>query len=143
MNVKRQPADVFLFFRRLPAGLALMGLAFLVWLFVHGDYGITWDESVQSGYGEAVRIFFSGGQSFADFSHSPNLPENIYFYGPALDLCCAVIAHAFGADIFSVRHGVQGLLWVAMFYPVCALGRRISGRTGAWCAGFALLGMPS
>jgi hypothetical protein len=146
MSNNEQPASAHSrppFWRSLSPGWALTVLALLVWLFVHDDYGITWDESVQSSYGEAVRTYFSGGQSFAEFSHSPNLPENIFSYGPALDLCCAEIAHTLGADIFSVRHGIQGLMWVALFYPVCGLGRRLSGRIGAWCAGFALLGMPA
>lgn len=131
------------FVRRWSAGGCFTLLALLIWLAVHSDYGITWDESVQSAYGEAVREYFSGQLNYAQFTHAPGLPENIYYYAPALDLVCATIARVFGADIFSVRHGVQGLLWVAMFYPVCALGRRISGRPGAWFAGLALLGMPA
>jgi hypothetical protein len=130
------------FFRRLSAEGWLTILALLIWVMVHGDYGITWDEPVQSNYGEAVRKYIFNGQSVAEFSQS-KLPANIVYYEPALDLTCATVAHLFGADIFAVRHGVQGLLWVAMFYPVCALGRRILGGPGAWFAGFALLGMPS
>ena len=118
-------------------------LALLVWFWVHGDYGVTSDEPIQSAYGDLVRNYIFGGISYMDFCNSPTVPDNIYFYGPALDLFCATLAHAFGADIYSVRHGVQGLMWVAMFYPVCALGRRISGRMGAWFAGLSLLGMPS
>jgi len=143
MTSQPQPANSSRSFRRLSAGLVFTVLALLVWLWVHADYGITWDETVQSKYGEALRIFFSGGLSFDEFNHYPDLPENIYFYGPTLDLGCAAIAHAFGTDIYSVRHGVLGLMWVAMFYPVCALGRRVAGRPGAWFAGCALLGMPS
>ena len=133
---------ITLLFRRLPAEWWFTILALLVWAILHGDYGITWDETVQSAYGEAVRKFFFIPQSFAEFFQA-NVPKNIFFYGPALDLVCATIARISGADIFAVRHGVQGLLWVAMFFPVCALGRRISGEAGAWFAGFALLGMPS
>lgn len=131
------------FFRRLSPGGAFTILALLVWLFVHGDFGITWDEEVQSRYAEALWQVFSGGQSFAEFSHAPNLPANIYYYGPALDLACAVISHLFKADIYSVRHAAQGLYWVAMFYPVCALGRRLAGSAGGWLSGAALLGLPS
>ena len=133
---------VAVFFRRWPAGWWFTLIAALIWLAVHGDHGITWDEPVQSSYGEEVRKLIFHEQNFADFSRA-NLPKNIYYYDPALDLFCATVAHGFDADIFAVRHGVQGWLWVAMFYPVCALGRRISGRLGAWFAGLALLGMPS
>jgi hypothetical protein len=144
MNGNEQPSVLHSwtpFWRRLSPGWMFTALALLVWLLVHGDYGITWDEPEQCNYGEAVRNYFFTSQSFAEFSHS-NLPGNAYLYGPLLGLVCATISHATGADIFAVRPAVQGLLWVAMFYPVCALGRRISGRIGAWCAGFALLGMP-
>ena len=128
--------------RRLPAEWAFTVLALLVWLFVHGDYGITWDEPAQCDYGEAVRNYIFTDQSFADFKQL-NLPGNTSLYGPLLGLVCATISHVTGTDIFAVRHAIQGWLWVAMFYPVCALGRRLYGRTGAWCAGLALLGMPS
>jgi len=128
---------------RASAGWILTALALGIWFLVHGDYGMTCDESVQSAYGEAVRNYIFGHGTYADFLHTPNVPENIFFYGPALDLFCATLAHLFNADIFSIRHGVQGLLWVAMFYPVCALGRRLAGKRGAWFAGLALLGMPS
>jgi len=130
------------FCRRLPAGWSFTILALLIWLLVHGDYGITSDEPIQSAYGELVWNYLSGHENYAAFCNSPTVPDNIYFYGPAFDLFCATLAHALGADIYSVRHGVQGLMWVAMFYPACALGRRIAGRTGGWFAGLALLGMP-
>ena len=129
--------------KNLPAGLSLTLLALLIWLVVHGDFGTTSDEPVQSRYGEAVRNYLAGNVSYEVFLQTSNLPANIFFYGPALDLFCAILAHVFNADIFFVRHGVQGFFWVAMFYPVCALGRKLSGKSGAWFSGLALLGMPS
>lgn len=126
-----------------PTGLSLTLLALLIWCLVHDDFGTTSDEPVQSRYGEAVRNYLAGNVSYDGFLKTPGLPANIFFYGPTLDLFCAKLAHIFNADIFSVRHGVQGFFWVAMFYPVCALGRKISGRLGAWFSGLALLGMPS
>lgn len=128
---------------KIPAGLALTFLALVIWVFVHGDFGTTSDEPVQSRYGEAVRNYLAGNVNYDGFLQTPNLPANIFFYGPTLDLFCATLAHVFNADIFSVRHGVQGFFWVAMFYPVCALGRKISGKPGAWFSALALLGMPS
>src|ERR1700761_3542240 len=130
------------FFQRLPVEAWFTILALLIWAGIQGSFGITWDEPEQADYGEAVRKYFFSHQSFSDFCNH-GLPGNAYYYGPALSLLCAMISHAFGTDIYVVRHGVQGLLWVAMFYPVCALGRRISGLNGAWCAGLALLGIPS
>ena len=129
--------------KQISAGVAFTGLALLIWILVHGDFGATADEPVQSRYGEAVRNHLAGNVSYDEFLKTPNLPANIFFYGPTVDLVCATLAHIFHADIFSVRHGVQGLMWVAMFYPVCALGRKISGRPAAWFSGLALLGMPS
>jgi hypothetical protein len=130
------------FSRNFSAGRAITLLALLVWLVVHGDFGMTADEPVQSRYGEAVRNYIAGNVAYGEFLQGPGLPKNIFNYGPALDLFCATLAHFFRGDIFSVRHGVQGLFWVAMFYPVCALGRKIAGRTGAWFSGLALMGMP-
>lgn len=131
-----------LFYRYLSPGQTFTIIAFIIWLFIHGDYGITWDEPQNCSYGEAVRAYFFTPESFEHFSHL-NFAPNAYFYGPLLSLVCAMISHATNADIFAVRHAVQGLFWVAMFFPVCALGRRIAGKAGAWCAGLALLGMPT
>lgn len=124
-------------------GWAFTGFALLLWVLIRRDYGITWDEPVQSLYGEAVRTVLSGARSLADLSHVPGLPPDIFNYGPAFDLCCATLAHFLNADVFTVRHALQGLLWVSMFYPACALGQRIAGRTAAWCVGCALLGTPT
>jgi hypothetical protein len=131
------------FGRRLSPGWFFTAVALLLWLRVHGDFGITSDEPIQSAYGEVVWNYLAGHLSYQEFNTSPTVPDNIYYYGPALDLFCSTLAHALNADIYSVRHGVQGLMWAALFLPVCALGRRIAGRPGAWFAGLALLGMPS
>jgi ferric-dicitrate binding protein FerR (iron transport regulator) len=70
MNIKQEAGAWGRRIPRLSAGWTCVGVALVIWLLVHRDYGITWDESVQSTYGEAVRLVLTGGQSFADFSHS-------------------------------------------------------------------------
>lgn len=124
--------------RKPVAEIIMTLLALAVWFAVHGDYGITWDETVQICHGE----YFFNPQCFVEMSHSER-PANARFYEPALPLICAFVTHALHLDPYAVQHGILGLFWVAMFYPACALGRRIVGWGGAWFAGLSLLGTPA
>ena len=117
-------------------------LALVVVLMVHGDYGSTCDEPVGSIYGKAVLDYITGHTTYDELTHTPGMSANMIYYAPGVDLFCATLAQWLHADIFQLRHTVQGLIWAAMFYPVCALGRRLAGRLGAWFSGLALLGMP-
>ncbi len=115
-------------------------LAALIWLFLRGSYGISWDEPVQVAFGDAVWRYFAAG---CDYSKVANFPvANLRFYAPGVDLVVAALFNATGWDAFACRHAVTGLFWVATFWPVCSLGRRLAGSAGAWYAGLALLGMP-
>ncbi|HEU6448847.1 MAG TPA: glycosyltransferase family 39 protein [Verrucomicrobiae bacterium] len=109
---------------------------------MHNDYGATSDEPIQIAYGEEVWNYLAGHETYFAFCNSPRVPANIDYYNPALDLFCATLSHLFHADIYTVRHDVQGLLWMTMFLPVCALGRKIADKAGGWFAGLALMGMP-
>lgn len=115
-------------------------VAVVVTVFIRADYGISWDEAAQAAFAEKVRQYFMAGFDYskvADFS-----VVNVRFYSPGLDLLAATLANVTGSDIFTCRHTVTGLFWVATFWPVCRLGRRMAGGRGGWYAGMALFGMP-
>ena len=123
-------------------GILLTALSLAIWIWIHNDYGITWDETSQTAYGEALWKFLFVTHDFSSFNHS-KVPSNLFYYGPLLPLVTATFAHALHADIFVVCHAIQGLIWVAMVFPVCALGWQLAGNLGAWFSGVTLLGTPT
>ena len=64
------------------------------------DFGITWDESVQSRYGELVLSYFKSGG--ADVRCNQFL--NLKFYGPLFELTCAISYDYFPEKKFEIRH---------------------------------------
>ncbi len=107
--------------------LAAWGVVVVVgigWLVTIGDYGITWDERVQSIYGElALKYFATGGREgeVNDFL-------NLRFYGPPFEMLTALAYSVTGWDKFLVRHvfsalaGVAALAGVVMYARLWRLG---------------------
>jgi len=127
------------FNRNLPA-LAFTALALAIWALIMRDFGTGWDETVELAYGDAVREYF---RTF-DYVKLSTFPvANRKYYCPATDLICAWLARAFSQDLLTFRHPVNGLFWVATFWPICLLGTIASRRYGGWLTGVALLGMPA
>ncbi len=126
--------------RRCGAEIVLTLVALLVWWGTYRDFGVTWDETPHVLMGEAARKYLFAGAAMPELQED-TIPKS-EFYSPALDVACAVLINRTGLAPFTVRHLVQGLLWVAMFWPVGRLGRRVAGPPGAWAAGLALLGLP-
>jgi hypothetical protein len=120
--------------------LFFTAIAMLVWLFIHGDFGISWDEAVQVAFGEKVRRYFAAG---FDYSKLANFSAaNAKYYAPGTDLMVATLVYALGINPFLCLNAVSGLFWAGTFWPVCSLGRRLAGKPGGWFAGMALLGIP-
>jgi hypothetical protein len=120
--------------------LFFTAIALLVWLFIHADFGISWDEAVQVAFGEKVRKYFAAGCDYskiASFSAA-----NAKYYAPGTDLLVATLVYALRINPFLCLNAVSGLFWAGTFWPVCSLGRRLAGKAGGWFAGMALLGMP-
>lgn len=117
--------------------LALLpALAFVV--LAHDDFGINWDEPVQSTYGDLVREWFvSGG---ADRRCDEFL--NLRYYGPLLDLLPAVLHPERGPGRYSVRHLLCGLLAVALLAALIRHAGRFADRRLPWFALLSLATMP-
>ncbi len=132
---------VLAFIRAHRPEVALTGLTMLVWAWIRHDYGSTWDDAFELEYGEVVRQYFAGG-----FDPRPSDTFHVYnmkFNDPGIDLLIAVLAHAWHVPAFTLVGSVVGAFWVASYWPVCQLGRKLSGDLGAWFAGMALLGLPT
>ncbi len=89
----------------------LKGWTFLVVMFsllfvffTYKDFGITWDESVQSTYGELVRDYFASG--FQDKRCNTFL--NLRHYGPLFELLCAHSYATVPGLKYEIRHLLTG-----------------------------------
>lgn len=88
-----------------------------IYMVTFHDYGITWDESVQSRYGELVIKYFQSG--FQD--NRCNNYLNLQLYGPLFEVICTGINKVVDLGKFEVRHlliGICSLLTVFSTYKI-------------------------
>ena len=87
-----------------PWAVAVLGL--LVVAVFYGDFGVTWDEGVQSRYGEMVRDYLRGQtpveeiDAFVDLAH----------YGPLFEASAATLYAGAPENRHGIRHLLLGLL---------------------------------
>ena len=105
---------------------------------LHDSYGITWDEPVQSIYGDLVRAYFvSGGtdrraDSFLD----------LRYYGPFVDVLPSLLHPANDLTKYQLRHVLCGLFAVLTIMATWAFARRTPGHLAAPFAILALAMTP-
>ena len=86
--------------------ICILILGLLVILLTFSDYGVTWDESVHSRYGELVVEYFRSGlrdtraNSFVDMK----------YYGPLFDMAAALIYQFNPVAKYEIRHFLIALL---------------------------------
>jgi 4-amino-4-deoxy-L-arabinose transferase-like glycosyltransferase len=89
-------------------GLAAATLA--VALSTYRDYGVTWDEGVQSRYGELVVEYFRSGSR----DQRANEFVDLHYYGPAFEAVAALAYEGRRAQRFEIRHlGIALIGWLA------------------------------
>lgn len=128
--------------------IMVIGLVLVVW--VHGDFGITWDERPHLEYGQAVTDYFVSGGRIKAAAQPPgagrgkllSLPGETG-YGPFIDLPAALVSRYFKLDLkqsYRVKHLMLGLLALAGVGLTGLLARRLAGpAAGAWAALFLVL----
>ncbi len=105
---------------------------------VFQDYGITWDEGVQSTYGELVLDYFaSGGQD-----ESCNEYLNLRFYGPLFESTAALVYRVAGGWKYEIRHAAIGLAGLLTLVAVWRPGRRLGSPAVPFFSVLALIAMP-
>jgi hypothetical protein len=117
-------------------GLALLGLVAIA--ATHGDYGISWDEPVQSRFGEGVLQYFaSGGED-----RSVNEFHHMRYYGPLFELTSALLYVGRPDAKYEIRHFATALAGLLTLLGLVPIARRLPGRLAVVFACLALVTMP-
>ena len=124
--------------RRLPVAAAVLLLALgmgVAWT-TADDYGVAWDDWVQTQYGEKVlEYFLSGGRD-----RSCNEYLDLRFYAPAFELPAAIVGCAVADRIIEVRHSLCALVALSSIPALYLLGRVLGNRwVGVGAAMFLIL----
>jgi hypothetical protein len=105
---------------------------------VFTDYGITWDEGVQSTYGELVLDYFaSGGRETR-----ANEYFNLFYYGPLFESVTAAAYRVAGGLKYEIRHAAIGLAALLTLVAVWRFGRKLDSPAIPFFAMLALVMMP-
>jgi hypothetical protein len=116
----------------------LLLLAAVVFALIFADYGITWDEGVQSTYGELVLDYFaSGGQDTRC-----NEYRNLFYYGPLFESAAAAAYRAVDGWKYEIRHAAIGLAALLTLVGVWRFGRLFGSHAVPFFAVLSLLMMP-
>jgi 4-amino-4-deoxy-L-arabinose transferase-like glycosyltransferase len=117
---------------------ALIVLAGIVFALVFTDYGVTWDEGVQSTYGELVLDYFAS----AGADRSCNEYSNLFYYGPLFDGVAAAVYGLAGGLKYEIRHALTGLAALLTLIAVWRFGKLFGSPRVPIFALLALLMMP-
>jgi hypothetical protein len=96
------------------------------------DYGVSWDEEIQSQYGQAVFDYYASG--FVD--HRYNQLFNLYIYGGMFDGLAAFLDAYSPMGIYATRHLLNALFGLLTLWGTWRLARQLGGGQAGF---FALL----
>jgi len=116
--------------------LLVAAAAVFGWIFA--DYGITWDEGVQSTYGELVLDYFAS----AGKDSRCNEFSNLFYYGSLFESAAAAAYRMVGDWKYEIRHAAIGLAAFLTVVAVWRFGRLFDCRIVSFFAVLALLMMP-
>ena len=104
------------------AQTAMAALAVVV-LLTFRHYGISWDEELQSQYGQAVFDYYASG--FSD--HRYDQIFNLYLYGGMFDGIAALCDAYSPLSIYETRHLLNAVVGMFGLWGVWRLGRLLGG----------------
>jgi 4-amino-4-deoxy-L-arabinose transferase-like glycosyltransferase len=106
------------------AGLVVIGTT-------AGDYGVAWDDRVQTTYGELVLDYFQSGGD----NRACNEFLDLRYYAPAFEIPAAVLGRLWPARLIELRHVLCALVALSAVPALYLLGQ-ILGRpwVGVWAA---------
>ena len=119
--------------------LAAMVLGATVILITFRDYGVAWDDWIQSVYGRQVVDYFASG--FTDTSC--NRLSDLRMYGPLFEIVSAVLVPEIGDyPLFELRHLLTALTGLATVLGVIRLGGMLTVRWASIYSALALVTIP-
>jgi len=117
---------------------ALFAIAVAVVLLTFTDYGVTWDEAFHVRYGDGVYEYFASGLRDREAFRYLDL----YYYGAAFDLLCAVGKRLLPLDVYDSRHLLNALVALSGALGCWFLAREIGTARTAFLAALLLLLTP-
>ncbi len=102
---------------------AVLGIVFALICFTFLDYGVTWDEELQSQYGQAVADYYASG--FKDMRFAEIF--NLYLYGGMFDGLAAVVDHYTPFRVYDTRHLLNAVFGLFGLWGTWRLGRFLGG----------------
>ena len=102
----------------------VFGLLFLLIALTFRHYGVSWDEEIQSQYGQAVYDYYNSG--FVD--HRYNQLFNLYLYGGMFDGLAAFFDAWTPLGLYATRHFLNALFGLFGLWGTWRLGGLIGGR---------------
>ena len=118
------------------AAQLLMANLFVIVLLTFRQYGVTWDEELQSQYGQAVVDYYLSlgkDQHFAEIF-------NLYLYGGTFDGIASAIDRLAPFNVYETRHLLNALMGLLGLWGVWRLGRLVGGAAvGLLAMGFVTL----
>ncbi len=103
--------------------MSVLGFLFIVVLLTFRDYGVTWDEELQSQYGFAIADYYLSG--FKDTRYAQIF--NLYLYGGTFDGLAAFIDLITPLDIYDSRHLLNAMFGLLGLWGTWKLGRFLGG----------------
>ncbi len=120
------------------ASAALLGIAAVLAVVLHGRFPITWDEPAHADYGRHVLAYYTSG--FRDLAALTY--RNDYLYGGAYDLLGALVAGLAPAEPFRALHLLGALTGLAGVAACGWTARLLAGPRAGTAATALLLATP-
>ena len=118
--------------------VVLFVVAAVVVSFTFTDYGVTWDEAFHVRYGNGVYEYFASG--FHD--RESFLYLDLYYYGAAFDLMCAVGQRLSPFAVYDTRHLLNAFVALVGVLGSWFLARELGTARTAFLAALLLLLTP-
>lgn len=112
------------------AAQGVMALLAVLVVATFRHYGVTWDEEIQSQYGQAIYDYYNSG--FAD--HRYNQIFNLYLYGGMFDGIAAWLEAYLPIGIYETRHLLNALVGLLGLWGTWRLGRLAGGGMAGFTA---------
>jgi hypothetical protein len=102
---------------------AVLGIVLVLILCTFLDYGVTWDEELQSQYGQAVADYYLSG--FKDLRYHEIF--NLYLYGGMFDGLAAFVDRFTPFRVYDTRHLLNAMFGLLGLWGTWRLGRLLGG----------------